>query len=157
MNEKVLNNQKNGMLVLLLVIALYVAAGAALAWSITSGSIPVLVISVVWLSLGWIFLAGLKVLKPQEALVLTLFGQYVGTLKENGFYFVNPFCTSVNPAAKTKLNQSGDVDGGKRAMLTLKTAEGGAEFETTSKKTYISSRTYPRYSMLSRTLVSKEV
>ena len=30
-------------------------------------------------------------------------------MKDHGFYFVNPFCTSVNPAAKTKLSQSGDV------------------------------------------------
>lgn len=50
-----------------------------------------------------------KVLKPQEALVLTLFGKYVGTIKEAGFYFVNPFGVAVNPAASTKLNQSGDV------------------------------------------------
>jgi regulator of protease activity HflC (stomatin/prohibitin superfamily) len=51
----------------------------------------------------------LKVLKPQEALTLTLFGKYVGTLKGEGFYSVNPFCIAVNPAAQTKLNQSGDV------------------------------------------------
>ena len=59
-------------------------------------------------------------LRPQEALVLTLFGKYIGTLKEPGFYFVNPFCTAVNPAAKTVLNQSGDVhDGsGKNATTT---------------------------------------
>ena len=54
------------------------------------------------LALGWIFLCGLKVLKPQEALVLTLFGKYIGTLKGEGFYYVNPFCTAVNPAAKTQ-------------------------------------------------------
>lgn len=73
------------------------------------GSAVVMIISIVWLAIGWIPFLGLKVIKPQEALVLTLFGKYVGTLKEEGFYFVNPFCTSVNPAAKTKLNQSGDV------------------------------------------------
>ncbi|HAG13459.1 MAG TPA: hypothetical protein DCG49_06310, partial [Ruminococcus sp.] len=50
-------------------------------------------------------------LKPQEALVLTLFGKYIGTLKEDGFYWVNPFCTAFNPAAATKLRQSGDVSG----------------------------------------------
>ncbi len=61
------------------------------------------------LCVGWIPLIGLKVLKPQEALVLTLFGKYIGTIKGEGFYFVNPFCVAVNPAAKTKLNQSGDV------------------------------------------------
>ena len=48
-------------------------------------------------------------MRPQEALVLTLFGNYVGTLKGEGFYWVNPFCVSVNPAAGTMLNQSGDV------------------------------------------------
>ena len=58
---------------------------------------------------AWILFLGLKVLGPQEALVLTLFGKYVGTLKGEGFYFVNPFCVAVNPARATQLNQSGDV------------------------------------------------
>lgn len=45
--------------------------------------------------------AGLKVVNPNEALVLTLFGKYYGTIKQAGFYFVNPFCTGFNPTAKT--------------------------------------------------------
>ena len=49
---------------------------------------------------GPMFFVGLKVLKPNEALVLTLFGKYYGTLKGAGFYWVNPFCVGVNPAAK---------------------------------------------------------
>ena len=70
-----------------------------------------MVLCIVYLCVGWLFWPGLKVLGPQEALVLTLFGKYIGTLKGEGFYFVNPFCVAVNPAAKTKLSQSGDVDG----------------------------------------------
>jgi len=50
--------------------------------------------------LGPLFFVGLKVLKPNEALVLTLFGKYHGTLKGAGFYWVNPFCVGVNPASK---------------------------------------------------------
>lgn len=50
---------------------------------------------------GPVLFAGLKVLRPNEALVLTLFGRYYGTLKGEGFYFVNPFVVSVNPAADT--------------------------------------------------------
>ena len=42
-------------------------------------------------------LKGLKLLKPQEALVLTVFGKYVGTLKGAGFHYVNPFAASVTP------------------------------------------------------------
>lgn len=53
--------------------------------------------------------AGIKIIKPQEALVLTLFGKYKGTLKTAGIFFVNPFSTAVNPAAKTFLRQSGDI------------------------------------------------
>lgn len=117
MKERTLSGKKNGMAMLLLFTLLYLAALAVCIISsirLSQGPSPVsitlLVISIAWLAIGWFPFLGLKVLKPQEALVLTLFGQYTGTLKEAGFYFVNPFCTSVNPAAKTKLSQSGDVD-----------------------------------------------
>ena len=113
MTEKVLKGKKNGMLVLILTLALYVVAGLGLALGLNISDeiigVALIVICVAYLALGWIILCGLKVLKPQEALVLTLFGKYVGTLKDEGFYFVNPFCSSINPAARTKLNQSGDV------------------------------------------------
>ena len=110
MEEKVLQHRKNGMLVLLLVILAYIAAVIGLVLSAMANWIALIVVCIFWLSLGWILLPGLKVLKPQEALVLTLFGKYIGTLKGAGFYWVNPFCVAVNPAASTKLNQSGDVD-----------------------------------------------
>ena len=108
MEEITLKNKKNGILVLILVIGLYLAVIFNL---IASRRIHPLVffLSLLWLGCGWILLLGLKILKPQEALVLTLFGKYIGTLKGEGFYFVNPFCQAVNPAAKTQLNQSGDV------------------------------------------------
>lgn len=123
MKEKVLNNRKNGIAMLLLFLLLYIAAIAGTVVGgiiISRKGLPILlIISCIWLALGWIPFCGLKVLKPQEALVLTLFGKYVGTLKEEGFYFVNPFCTSVNPAAKTKLSQSGDVDRGSRKAFSI--------------------------------------
>ena len=141
MTEKVLNKNKNGMAVLLLVIVGYVAAVAGVIFMAAFGYflgwlfVPVMAILIGWLALGWILLCGLKVLKPQEALVLTLFGKYVGTLKGEGFYWVNPFCTSVNPAAKTKLNQSGDVDGGHGAKsIVLSAGTAATSVEMPSKK-----------------------
>ena len=113
MNEILLENRKRGLLVLLLTIAVFVLSilGCVFGGLLldNGGSPALLVVSIVVLCLCWLPLPGLKVLKPQEALVLTLFGKYIGTLKGDGFYFVNPFCTAVNPAAKTRLNQSGDV------------------------------------------------
>ena len=48
--------------------------------------------------------------------MLTLFGKYVGTIREAGFYFVNPFCSAINPAAATKLAQSGDIQTAKTTL-----------------------------------------
>ena len=110
MEEKVLSKSKNGMPVLLGIIAgMLICVGLFIA-SIASENPFTGAISVILFVILCILPAGLKVLKPQEALVLTLFGKYVGTLKDDGFYFVNPFCVAVNPAAKTKLSQSGDVN-----------------------------------------------
>lgn len=58
-----------------------------------------LIIGAVYSCVAWIPFIGLKILKPLEALVLTLFGKYQGTLKGEGFYFVNPFVSAINPAA----------------------------------------------------------
>ncbi|HJB80096.1 SPFH domain-containing protein [Flavonifractor plautii] len=135
MEEKILTGKKKGMPMLLLILALYVLAVVGIVWAAvqdeTGGmdvaAVVILIVSIVWACLGWIFLCGLKVLKPQEALVLTLFGKYIGTLKGEGFYYVNPFCSGVNPAAQTKLNQSGDVDGGSKA-------EKKAEAQSAGKK-----------------------
>ena len=123
MTEKVLNKSKNGMAMMLLLIAASVLGIAGMvfgfegggAFGITFGVVSILVTLCAMIALG-----GLKILKPQEALVLTLFGDYVGTLKGEGFYWVNPFCTAVNPAASTVLNQSGDVKTGANQLPSMK-------------------------------------
>ena len=135
MEERILQGKKNGMPVLLLTVALYAAAIAGMILGILSEAMGLLVICIVWLAIGWFPLLGLKVLKPQEALVLTLFGKYYGTLKDDGFYFVNPFCVGMNPAAQTKLNQSGDVDSKKNALnLALGGSNSGMNVEAPSGK-----------------------
>jgi regulator of protease activity HflC (stomatin/prohibitin superfamily) len=45
----------------------------------------VLILAVVFIS------KGLIVVNPNESMVLVLFGEYKGTVKRNGFFFVNPF------------------------------------------------------------------
>ncbi len=134
MQEKVINGKKNGMAMLLLLLLLYAAGIAVFILGCvkvdqkpSAVAVSLIVIGAVWISLGWIPMLGLKILKPQEALVLTLFGNYVGTLKEEGFYYVNPFCTAVNPAAKTRLNQSGDVNDAGKLVLNAATQAATAE------------------------------
>lgn len=124
MEEKVLDGKKHGMAVLLLVLLVYIAdivlfviSVVSIDTQITALNIAGAIVSSLIFCVAWIPLLGLKILKPHEALVLTLFGKYMGTLKDNGFYFVNPFCVGVNPAARTKLNQSGDVNNAKGSIL----------------------------------------
>ncbi len=114
MSEKELK-AKPGMPVLIIGIIAYAAAiGLIILGSIllederNIGALP-LVIGIIYLIVGIFPFLGLKVIKPQEALVLTLFGEYIGTLKKPGFYFVHPFSVAVNPAANTILGQSLDV------------------------------------------------
>ena len=47
-----------------------------------------------------VLLCGFRIVGPNQALVLTLFGRYFGTLKEPGFYHVNPFAIANAPAAR---------------------------------------------------------
>lgn len=127
MTEKIYVTKKNGMRALILNLLFLAAAVAAIVFGAIgeeSGrayGVPLIVLGIIGLFFGWIPLCGLKVLKPQEALVLTLFGDYKGTIREAGFYFVNPFCGAVNPAAGTKLAQSGDIqgNGGQAALAAL--------------------------------------
>lgn len=138
MKEKVLTGKKHGMAALLGIIILFVLAFAGIIFGavmIEKDEYPILFIAgMALVVLASILCGGLKVLKPQEALVLTLFGNYVGTLKEAGFYFVNPFCSSINPAAKTRLGQSGDVSD-QAAMLAIAAGKAaGTGTESAGKK-----------------------
>ena len=87
--EKIISGHKTGGLMLFLTLALYVVATIGVIYGGTMSNGPIAVISGIYLFVGWILFLGLKVLKPNEALVLTLFGKYVGTLKGDGFFFVN--------------------------------------------------------------------
>ncbi len=141
MEEKILQTKKNGMAVLLLTLAGYVAAIAAFVLAVFQMElehyilgVPLLIVSIVYVVAGIFVLCGLRVLKPQEALVLTLFGDYIGTLKGQGFYWVNPFCTAVNPAAGTRLSQSGDVNNGENTQFKAGSSGSTQTAELTSKK-----------------------
>lgn len=102
----------NGMGMLLFNMVSYFAAIGIMALSIVmlasseeSGNIALgvtggllLVVSIILLIVAIIMSCGFHVINPNEALVLTLFGQYYGTIKQSGFYHTNPFCSAVNPS-----------------------------------------------------------
>lgn len=106
--EEIILKAKNGMPVLIVNILFMLASVFVLVYGIklvaasgspVPGTILIVVSSLYFVIIGPILFAGLKVLKPNEALVLTLFGRYYGTLVGEGFFFVNPFVVAVNPAS----------------------------------------------------------
>lgn len=136
MEERILKG-KPGMPMLILFILLYLAAigliilgGSLLNRGQSFGGF-FLVLGITWATLGFIPFFGLKIIKPQEALVLTLFGHYTGTLKTGGFFYVNPFSSAVNPAYRTRLGQSADVD---RASPSIIKTDGTSTQLTYDKK-----------------------
>jgi regulator of protease activity HflC (stomatin/prohibitin superfamily) len=106
---------RGGMAALVIVTLLILVSWAAFVFGIVLMTrdvtdplgIVLLVVGIVYgFIIGWVPYLGLKIIKPNEALVLTLFGKYYGTIKKEGFYFVNPFVTAVNPTAGTTTQTS---------------------------------------------------
>ena len=97
---------KNGWLMLAVVIFMIAAGiaafvvgtifvdGAPAFAALMAGGIVLFIVSL-------FMLGGFKTLQPNEAYVFTLFGKYSGSIKREGFYWVNPFCSAVNPARLT--------------------------------------------------------
>lgn len=140
--EKVISGKKNGLIMLLVYILLNALAVFSIivnAIKLDSGQATtingvLMGLSIALVVLSIFILPGLKVLKPQESLVLTLFGNYIGTIKGEGFYFVNPFATAVNPAANTKLSQSGDVRDRSSNTINLGGNAGSTDINIGNKK-----------------------
>jgi regulator of protease activity HflC (stomatin/prohibitin superfamily) len=85
-----------GFLVLLLVTILLVAGIFALTQ--IKGAEDGLKYALIWGSIIdfiviFFLLLGLVVVQPNTSVVLTFFGKYVGTVKDNGLFFVNPLYT----------------------------------------------------------------
>ncbi len=118
----------NGILMLILItigivaaIALIILGAFFLNDGSTAAGVAMLVVGILGTIICPVLYAGLKVVGPNEALVLTLFGNYYGTILKQGFYYVNPFATYNNPAymnalekAKSRSGICGDGEGAQR-------------------------------------------
>lgn len=109
-----------GVGLLILSILLYLAACIGLIVGGICESPVILVLCIVYVCIGWIPWCGIKVLNPNEAYVFTLFGKYIGTIKEAGLFFVNPFCSAINPVAKSTIT---GVPASKKVSLKAMTLE----------------------------------
>ncbi|MBD0278260.1 MAG: SPFH domain-containing protein [Bacteroidota bacterium] len=79
---------------LILLALLFTLAGTAYCFlQIADG--PWMIVAAILLSLVDVFLMkGLMIVNPNHSRVLNLFGKYMGSVKDNGLFFVNPFYTA---------------------------------------------------------------
>ena len=109
-NEKILKeveeksaHEKSGWGMLVVVILCFIAAIVVFAIGAAgmdrNGALGALVaVGIVLFLVALVLACGFKTLQPNESYVFTLFGKYYGSLKRDGFFWVNPFCSTVNPA-----------------------------------------------------------
>lgn len=113
---------KNGMGMLLLLILgeIVAAAGFVLGCIFVEQNIialiPLIVCAIIAFIVCPILFCGLRTLRPNEAYVLTLFGDYYGTLYGPGFFYINPFATAINPTTESALEKAAAAN----AEATLK-------------------------------------
>lgn len=91
----------NGFLMLFVLLAVIVAAAFSLLF--VGGALGI-VICVLLVIVALFLLGGFAVIRPNEAMVLTLFGKYSGTIKGEGFYWYNPFCSPVRYGKSSKIS-----------------------------------------------------
>lgn len=98
----------NGGIALLVITAGLIGSAAGVVIGGRRGETVILIGFMIAFALFGVMLCGLKIIHPNEAAVYTLFGKYYGTIKNAGFYFINPFAVSYNPSARTILGEMVD-------------------------------------------------
>lgn len=99
----------NGGIALLGMIAGFILSIAGIIFGARRGGGVVVIAFLILCVLFGVMVCGLKIIHPNEAAVYTLFGKYYGTIKNAGFYFINPFSVSYNPSAKTIVGEMVDT------------------------------------------------
>jgi regulator of protease activity HflC (stomatin/prohibitin superfamily) len=85
----------SGYVMLGVVLALFVSVPIFIIYEVFAIVIPVILIACV-------SIAGFAIINPNESLVLVLFGEYKGTVRGNGFIWVNPFFSKRNLSLRAR-------------------------------------------------------
>lgn len=84
----------NGFLALALSLALIVLSAICAISLIQNGGGYKIILSIVTVLAATVILAGIVVVQPNTAAVITFFGRYTGVIRSNGIWMVAPFSTS---------------------------------------------------------------
>lgn len=93
----------------MLLVLILVVAGAA--WMIPAGNLggPALLVPISIIVIASLCLLGLYMVEPNQSAVLSLFGKYVGTVKDNGLRWNNPFYSKKKVSQRVRNFESGKL------------------------------------------------
>ena len=108
--EKIIEAKSGGCMVLLFLVIIAVEIGLLVLLIKSSTGVLVTISIILGLSVVIIIfcITGFCTIEINEARVLTLFGKYYGTVKKNGFLWINPFVSKTNVSLKAQ-NLNGTV------------------------------------------------
>ncbi len=81
----------NGFIALFLLISLFALDIYLLATGIRTGNDSILWFFIPLVFISFVSFGGFMIVQPNESKVLILFGKYTGTVRDSGFWWVNPF------------------------------------------------------------------
>ncbi len=140
----------NGLVALLFLLTVAVLAFLSIIRAAPREEILVVVLSVIVFVVALFCLGGLFIVNPNEAKVLVLFGKYKGSVKQDGFFWANPFLVKrrlslrvrnfETPKLKVNDNHSNPIEiGAVVVWKVVETAE--ALFEVENYEKYVSVQT----------------
>ena len=105
---------KSGWGMLVLVPVLFLGGLALLIWNVNQyngPNIPLFFVSIGMMVSGFISLFGFLAVAPNDSRVLLLFGSYKGTVKDSGFFWVNPFYSKKKLSLRIRNFETGSTTG----------------------------------------------
>lgn len=79
---------------LALVLSLVFLAGSVYCYANAESGSIYLISGILLSLLFFFFIKGLMIIQPNHSRILSFFGKYIGTVKDNGLFFINPFYTT---------------------------------------------------------------
>ncbi len=102
MNREIKRVVPSGYLMIFVLLAAQLGLGYACVSALQAQSIPTFIVALVASILVLVCWGGFMMVHPNEAKVLQLFGKYVGTTREPGLRWANPFYTKVSISTRVR-------------------------------------------------------
>lgn len=92
----------NGYLALIVLVGLIIIGGFSFYLGVTNEHFRYIVLALILWGTSILFLSSLTIVSPNQAKAILFFGQYLGTIKENGLFVTTPLTQKINVSLKVR-------------------------------------------------------